>query len=166
MQRALAPVEGRGGGASCSARCTPFVPIHHPNARQGGRALRRATTSAVPPRRAVRRAAAPSSADPQTATVVDAAPPPLSSFDDLLRWCIEQHQLPLSAIEPAEVEDTALCGERVGFVTTRQVRRGEVSSWHRHGGPTACPLRSLALWALLFTARSGLPLLPCALSPV
>eukprot|EP00887_Chlorella_sp_A99_P004667 scaffold4.g4667.t1 len=54
------------------------------------------------------------------------APAALASWDALQRWCIEEHELPLAAIEPAEVEDTVLGGQRVGFVTTSFVPKGQV----------------------------------------
>jgi hypothetical protein len=48
-----------------------------------------------------------------------------SSYDGLLRWCIEQHQLPPLAVEPAAL-DGGFGMERPGFVASREVAQGEV----------------------------------------
>ena len=56
-----------------------------------------------------------------------ASPTSTAAWDRLLGWCIEVHQLPAAAVEPALVEVPGGLGQqRPGFVAVRDVQQGEV----------------------------------------
>lgn len=71
-----------------------------------------------PAARSVRRAVT------AAAAVLGAATDP-SSYDALVRWCIEQHQLPPLAVEPAVLDGEAGT-KRSGFVASKAVTQSDV----------------------------------------
>ena len=60
-----------------------------------------------------------------TAAAAATAGASAGSYDALLRWCIEQHQLPPLAVEPATLEGD-LGAQRPGLVAAREIEAGEV----------------------------------------
>ena len=99
--------EARGGPASCSYRVQQASPRPQQQRRRQRPCGRRHLAAA---------AAATAGAEAAAAA---------SSYDGLLRWCIEQHQLPPLAVEPAAL-DGGFGMERPGFVASREVAQGEV----------------------------------------
>ena len=126
-QASPAASEARGGLPSCS---------YHQAARQLHRrslgtlqaqqvTRRRQQQDQPLPQRRRHSAASAAAADLAAAPAAAVPADDVARYDALLRWCIEQHQLPPLAVEPAVVEGDLPGVQRAGFVTVREVAAGE-----------------------------------------